>query len=155
MHETIGFDGCGKCHSKNDNLMSRKDKVDPNRKAALAKRAGEDPSCIPCHDSQGKLKKAAHSGADIPSIMGTLYCPKDKLRFSAGTQLCSKCGGSLLSISAVTERSHRNPSNEICMECHRMEEVQQIKRHTIFNANKLKQCLDCHRGHDDCDSCHH
>lgn len=155
MHETIGFAGCGNCHSKNENLMSGRNQVDPNRKAVLAKRIGGDQYCIPCHDSQGKLKKAVHSGTGIPSIMGTRYCPKDKLRFSAGTQLCSKCGGSLLSINEVTQRSHQNPSNEICMECHRMEEVQQIKRHTIFNANKLKQCLDCHGGHDDCGSCHH
>jgi hypothetical protein len=155
MHETIGFNGCGNCHSKNENLMSGKNQVDANRKAVLAKRIREDQACIPCHDSQGKLKKADHSGTDIPSIMDTLYCPKDKLRFSAGTRLCSKCGGSLLNISELTERSRRNPSNELCMECHRMEEVQQIKRHTIFNATKLKQCLDCHQGHDDCDSCHH
>jgi hypothetical protein len=154
MHETIGFNGCGNCHSKNENLMSGRNQVDPNRTAVLAKRIGEDQACIPCHDSQGMLKKEVHSGQGIPNISGTLFCPKDKLRFSAGTALCSKCGGSLLNINELTERSHRNPSNEICMECHRMEEVQQIRRHTIFNATKLKQCLDCHEGHDDCGSCH-
>jgi hypothetical protein len=155
MHETIGFTGCARCHSKSENLMSGRKGADPNRQAALAKRAGEEPSCFPCHDSQGKLKKAVRSSPEIPSIMGTLYCPKDKTRFPAGTTACSKCGGSLLDINEMTERSRRNPSNEICMECHQIEEVGQIKRHGIFNSTKLKQCLDCHQGHDDCAGCHH
>jgi len=155
MHEAIGTTGCGNCHTKSENLMSRKDGKDSTAKADLAKRKGEDKFCGPCHDSQGAIKKEIRSGKDAKGIAGTLYCPKDKLQFSADSKSCSKCGGTLLNIDEVMARSRRNPSNEICTECHMAEEVRQIKRHTIFNSDKLGRCLDCHKGHDDCSSCHH
>jgi hypothetical protein len=154
MHETIGFSGCGNCHTKNENLMSIRGRKDPDMKTRLATRIKTDNSCIPCHDSEGSVRKEVHSGDSATDIAGTLYCPKDKIRFSSGTESCSKCGGVLINISEVMERSRENPSNGICSECHRMEEVQQISWHTIFNSTKLKRCLDCHEGHDDCGSCH-
>jgi hypothetical protein len=35
MHETIGFAGCGNCHSKSENLMSGRNDADSNRKATF------------------------------------------------------------------------------------------------------------------------
>ncbi len=155
MHETIGMTGCGNCHKQNENLMSKRNAKDSATKASLAKRIREDESCVPCHDSQGAIKKEIHSSKSTMGISGTLYCPKDKLRFSPDIKSCSKCGGILLNIDEIMTKSRKSPSNEICMECHRVEEVQQIERHTIFNNEKLRKCLDCHKGHDDCGSCHH
>lgn len=155
MHEAIGFSGCGNCHTKNENLMSGRNAVDPNRKATLSKRIREDKFCIPCHDSQGGVKKEILAGRKSLDISNTLFCPKDKLRFPSGLGSCPKCGGNLLNINAVMEKSRQNPSNEICIECHGMDEAPQIRRHAIFNATKLRQCLDCHQGHEDCASCHH
>jgi len=155
MHETIGFTGCDNCHSKNENLMSGKNKVDPQKREGLVNRIRTDKFCIPCHDSQGAVKKDILISQSAVSISGTLFCPKDKLRFAPGIVACSKCGGPLININQVMERSRENPSNEICSGCHTMEEVQKIERHTIFNGTKLRQCLDCHKGHDHCDSCHH
>lgn len=155
MHKLIGMTGCGNCHKKDENLMSKKNEQDSTAKVDLAKRIREDKLCIPCHDSQGAIKKAIYSEKNTMGISGMLYCPKDKLTFSPDNQSCSKCGGALLNIDELMARSRRSPSNEICMECHRMEEVRQIKRHTIFNNDKLEKCLDCHKGHDDCGSCHH
>jgi hypothetical protein len=155
MHETNGFAGCGNCHTKNEDLMSRKDPPDPGKKAVLAKRIREDAFCVPCHDSNGSVKKEVHADKREMSLSGTSFCPKDKLRFASSTKACSKCGGPLINISQVMAISSKNPSNEICIGCHAMEEVIQIGRHTIFNNNKLSKCLDCHKGHDDCGSCHH
>jgi hypothetical protein len=155
MHETIGFNGCGNCHAKNEDLMSRKDRPDPGKKAVLAKRIREDTFCVPCHDSNGSVKKEIYAGKREMTISGTSFCPKDKLRFAAGTKSCSKCGGPLININQVMAISSKNPSNEICIGCHAMEEVIQIDRHKIYNNNKLSKCLDCHKGHDDCGSCHH
>lgn len=155
MHETIGMTGCGNCHKKDENLMSKRNEKDSVTKTNMAKRLGEDKFCVPCHDSQGVIKKEIYSNKSTMGISGTLYCPKDKLRFSPDNKLCSKCGGTLLNIDELMARSRRSPSNEICMECHLMEEVRQIKQHTIFNNDTPGKCLDCHKGHDDCGSCHH
>ena len=155
MHETIGFTGCGNCHSKDENLMSPGGKADPKRKERLASRIQTDKFCIPCHDSHGAVKKDILSSQEAMSITGTLFCPKDKLRFEPGMVSCSKCGGPLIDINQIMEISRKSPSNEICIRCHAIEEVRQIERHTIFNSTKLKECLDCHQGHDDCGACHH
>jgi len=155
MHEIIGVTNCGDCHKKNENLMSKKTEKDSATKANLAKRISEDNFCVPCHDSQGGIKKEIYSNKSAMGISGTLYCPKDKLSFSPDNKACSKCGGNLLNMDELMARSRRNPSNEICMECHLVEEVRQIKRHTLFNNDKLGKCLDCHKGHNDCGSCHH
>jgi hypothetical protein len=155
MHKTIGMTGCGNCHTKDENLMSKRTEKGSTTKANLAKRISEDKFCVPCHDSQGAIKNGIYSNESPMGISGTLYCPKDKLRFSPDNKSCSKCGGALLNMDELMVRSRRSPSNEICMECHMMEEVRQIKRHTIFNNDKLGKCLDCHKGHDNCGSCHH
>jgi hypothetical protein len=155
MHNKIGFTGCGNCHKKDENLMSKRNEKAPGAEADLAKRKREDKYCIPCHDSQGPARKENQPEKASMGISSSLYCPKDKLKFPAGSKTCSKCGGALLNVDELMERSHSSPSNEICMECHMAEEVRQIKRHTIFNNEKLKKCLDCHTGHNDCGSCHH
>jgi hypothetical protein len=147
--------GCGNCHKKGENLMSRGSEKSVATKEDLLKRRREDTFCIPCHNAHGSNAKGAHSGGHSMAISGILYCPKDKLRFSPDTNACSKCGGMLLNIDEVMTRSRRNPSNEICKECHLSEEVRQIGRHAIYNQAKLRQCLDCPKGHDDCASCHH
>ncbi len=153
MHEIIGFSGCGDCHAKGENLMSGN--RNPNRKTDLAKRMREDKSCIPCHDSNGLVKKAIYSKSKIMGIAGTLYCPKDKISLPPGTKACSKCGGPLLSINALMARSQTSPSNEVCINCHSKEEVQQIEQHAALKPHMVNQCLDCHKGHNDCGSCHH
>ena len=155
MHEITGFANCGDCHSKNENLMSGKNKNGNTAKRDLSKRFKDDKFCIPCHSPDGLIKKEIFAGIEKIRISGTLFCPKDKARFPAGTNACAKCGGSLINIDESMERSRKNPSNGICIECHPMEEVHKIKRHGIFNAEKLQRCLDCHEGHDDCGSCHH
>jgi hypothetical protein len=155
MHETLGMSGCGNCHTKNENLMSKKGEKDPKADENLARRAIEDRSCVPCHDSRGSIKKEIRADQKAVVIAGTLYCPKDKMRFSSDSRTCSKCGGILLNIDELMAKSRTDPSDDICRECHWVEEVQQIKQHTMLNANRLKKCLDCHQGHDDCGSCHH
>ena len=155
MHERIGITGCGNCHKKEENLMSKRNEKDSSADADLAKRKKEDSFCIPCHDSQGSTRKGIQAEKVAVGISGSLYCPKDKLRFPAGSRSCSRCGGALLNVDELMERSRNSPSNEICMQCHIPEEVRQIKRHTIFNNEKLKKCLDCHTGHNDCGGCHH
>jgi hypothetical protein len=153
MHEIIGFKNCGDCHSKNEDLMSGKSAN--AAKKDFSQRFKEDRFCLPCHDSDGAVKKDPSAAIQKIGISGTLFCPKDKARFPAGTKACAKCGGNLINIDESMERSRKSPSNGICMECHPMEEVGNIKRHRIFNAQKLQRCLDCHQGHDDCGSCHH
>lgn len=153
MHETIGFKNCGDCHSKSENLMSGKS-ANAGRND-FSQRFREDRFCLPCHDSSGAVKKDPPGAIQKISISGTLFCPKDKSRFPAGTRACAKCGGSLINIDESMEKSRKNPSNGICVECHPMEEVHKIERHGIFNAQKLQRCLDCREGHDDCGSCHH
>lgn len=155
MHETTGMTVCGNCHKKNENLMSKRGKDDIAGKASLAKRIREDTSCVPCHDSQGVIKNDVLFNTSAMSIADTLYCPKDKLKLPPSNKSCPICGGILLNINEMMARSRSNPSNEVCKECHMVEEVQQIKRHSIFNHEKLGKCLDCHAGHDDCGSCHH
>lgn len=155
MHETIGFKSCGNCHSKSENLMSGKAKSDDADRSRLNKRFKEDEFCLPCHSSEGLVKKEVLSSRDALNISGTYYCAKDKLRLPAGAKSCPKCGGNLIDINVSMERSRTNPSNGICIECHLIEEINTIKRHQLFNADKLTKCLDCHQGHDDCGSCHH
>ena len=155
MHEIIGFSGCGNCHAKGENLMSANRKTVPDRKADLAKRIREDKACVPCHDSNGLVKKEIYSNSRVMGISNTLYCPKDKVRFSSGTKACSRCGGPLLDINALMALSRTSPSNEICAKCHLTEEVRQIKQHTARKPDMMNRCLDCHRGHNDCGSCHH
>ncbi len=155
MHEQIGIKDCGNCHKKDEDLMSKKTEKDSSVKANLAKRFRDDTFCAPCHDSQGSVKKGIQDRTTNMAISGTLYCPKDRMKFSPDSRFCSKCGGALLNINELMAQSRKTPSNGICVECHMTEEVQQIKRHAIFNNEKLKQCLDCHQGHNDCGSCHH
>jgi hypothetical protein len=135
--------------------MSKRNERDPGADANLAKRKREDKFCIPCHDSQGSARKEIPPQKVAMGISGSLYCPKDKLRFSAGSKACLNCGGALLNMDELMASSRNSPSNEICVECHMADEVHQITRHSIFNKEKLNKCLDCHTGHSDCGSCHH
>ena len=155
MNEIIGFSGCGDCHAKGENLMSANRKASLDRKADLAKRIRTDKACIPCHDSNGLVKKEVYRNSKRMGISGTLYCPKDKVSFSPGTRACSKCGGTLLDVNALMARSRANPSNEICAKCHLTQEIQQVKQHAALKPDVVNGCLDCHRGHNDCASCHH
>jgi len=156
MHEAIGFANCGNCHSKSENLMSGNRNTNNDAAQTISKkRFTEDQFCIPCHDSQGAMKKNMPAGVDRMNISGTLYCAKDKLRFPAGTKSCPNCGSSLININEFMEKSRAKPSNQICMECHLPNDVQAVKRHGLFNAAKLQRCLDCHKGHDNCGGCHH
>jgi hypothetical protein len=155
MHEIIGFSGCQNCHTKRENLMSGDRKTGPERKSDLARRIREDKTCIPCHESEGTVKKEIYSNRTMMEISGTLYCPKDKMKYSSGTKTCSKCGGPLLDINALMAQSRTNPSNEICRKCHMKEEVQQIRQHIALSPDVMNRCLDCHKGHNDCGSCHH
>jgi hypothetical protein len=155
MHETIGFTGCGNCHTKNENLMSKIRQKDSGTRANLSKRFREDRFCTPCHDPQGSVKKEVYLNLRSMGIAGTMYCPKDKLKYSSTARACSKCGGALLNIDELMTKSRQNPSNAVCIQCHMLEEVQKINEHALFGVEKLKGCLACHKGHNDCGSCHH
>ncbi len=67
MHETVGFKDCGNCHSRNENLMSGKNRSDGAARSALNKRFKEDEFCRPCHDSEGLLKKDVMDKRNISS----------------------------------------------------------------------------------------
>ena len=155
MHEAIGFRNCGNCHARDENLMSGKPRSAAGIGDRLKNRFKEDRFCVPCHNSEGTVKRESSPASERMNISGTYYCPKDKLRLSAGSTSCPECGGKLIDINAAMEQSRTSPSNEVCIECHLIADVNAISRHQLFNADKLKKCLDCHRGHDDCGSCHH
>ncbi len=155
MHEMTGKTGCGNCHTKDENLMSKREGKDPAAKANTERRQKEDRLCVPCHSKKEGIAKEAGLNKDAMGISGTLYCPKDKLKLPPDSKRCPKCSGPLLNMDALMATSAQSPSNDICMNCHLSEEIQQIKRHTIFNNEKLKKCLDCHTGHSDCGNCHH
>lgn len=156
MHEVIGYKNCGNCHSKNENLMKSKssDQKEDHRKK-LEKRIKEDNFCKPCHNPDGTIKKESYKKSEAMRITDTFYCPKDKLRFSEGIKVCSKCGGELININKLMEESKKNPSNEICRKCHPTKEVQEIKAHKTDDRKNQYNCLGCHEGHDDCGGCHH
>jgi len=155
MHEVIGFKDCANCHSKDENLMSGEEKKDGNPRQRLGIRFQTDGFCNPCHDSEGLLKKARFGADSHKPISGTLFCPKDGLSYPAGTKVCSECGGVLLNIDELMERSHTSPSNDVCLACHTMEQVKKTESHSNFREDKLAMCIDCHAGHEDCGSCHH
>lgn len=81
-------------------------------------RLREDTSRVPCHDAQGGLRQEVISKHKSMHISGTLFCPKDRLRFAPGRHGCSKCGGVLIHIGQVIKASRANPSNDICIGCH-------------------------------------
>jgi hypothetical protein len=88
-------------------------------------------------------------------ITGTFFCPKDGMRYPAGVRSCPECGAALIDVSAIMEQSRRNPSNEICAQCHPIGRIVQLGNHSMLDAEKLPMCLDCHKGHDDCGGCHY
>lgn len=156
MHEIIGFKNCGNCHNKNEKLMSSKPKKqnDQKNQEKLKNRIKEDRFCIPCHNPDGTLKKEIYKNSDAMKIINTFYCPKDKLRFIDDIKVCPKCGGKLIDINLLMEESKKNPSNDICRQCHINTEVENLDSHITFKKDKLYNCLECHSGHDDCGGCH-
>jgi hypothetical protein len=155
MHEVIGFKDCDNCHTKDENLMSGNREKGTNDRERLNARFKQDRFCLPCHDSTGAVKKAGFSGSGGMTISGAFFCPKDRLTFPADTKSCPKCGGELINISEFMQRSRTNPSNEICAKCHPTAQLTVVKSHQVLKADKLSMCLSCHKGHDNCSSCHH
>ncbi len=156
MHEMIGFKNCGNCHKKNKNLMTSQydEQKDEKYIEGLKKRLSEDKFCIPCHNSDGTIKKEIYKNSEAMKISDTYFCPVDKLRFPEKLNSCPKCGGKLININFLMEESKKNPSNKICRECHPDIEAQNIDAHITFKKEKLNKCLDCHADHDDCGNCH-
>ncbi|MBI5418347.1 hypothetical protein HZA55_10480 [Candidatus Poribacteria bacterium] len=156
MHEIIGFKNCGNCHKKNENLMSPKSSIkDEKLMEKLQTRIKEDKFCIPCHNADGTIKKEIYKKTDVMKISDTYYCAKDRLRFPEEVNLCPKCSGKLLNLNKLMAQAKANPSNSICRQCHLDAEVQEIDAHITFKKEKLGNCLDCHKDHDDCGNCHH
>lgn len=174
MHDALDGEDCGQCHKGNENLM------DPNRpasaKAYVEKRIKSEPTCKRCHLDNGKIIDNGIKKSKV-KISGGFFCPKCKKQVNIKDKVCEDCDGTitkgktgwecsdcgpLVDVDKIAALSKNKPSNDICVICHydgkeltfKHSQIEAFNKSTARVKGGLKNCLACHKSHNQCGGCH-